>query len=344
VTSVAERQTLHALFAALADRQSAARLVDEPSLLPSARRHRLTPLLSMQCRGALPPAFDATCRQDHVRTVARNLALAVVAEACVAALAKAGVDAALLKGLAYERTLYAHNGARPTSDIDLLVRESDRRAAFAVLDGLGFEPRAAAPGFDDADYHEVAWRRAGVEVDLHMALAPYARCAIDYDAVWSKMRPLPLGAARAFVLAPEHAAVFHALHMAIDHFDVPGLYLVDLARLLPSSADVSAAGAIARAWRCRRPFETSVRIAAAFQPSWDGGRSLPHSSRTAARVEAAFGGLDHIPRHEQLRRKFALFDTLADALRYTYVQARRNAHELLEREVRGRSARERLGL
>jgi hypothetical protein len=344
VTTAAERETLHALFAALADGRSAATLVDGPALLPLARRHRLTPLLSMQCRGALPPAFDAACRQDHIRTVARNLALAVAAEECVAAFSDAGVETALLKGVAYDRTLYAVAGARPTSDIDLLVRERDRRAAFAVLDGLGFEPRAAAPGFDDADYHEVAWRRHGVEVDLHMAIAPYARCAIDYDAVWSMMRPLPLGAARAFVMAPEHAAVFHALHMAIDHFDVPGLYLVDLARLLPTGADIAAAETIARQWRCRRPFKTSVALAGAFQPAWDGGRSLPRASWTAAHVEAAFGGLEHIPRSEQLWRKFSHFDTLGDALRYTYVQARRNAHEILERAVRGRSARERLGL
>ena len=176
-TAAAERETLRALFAALADRQSAAALVDGPALLTVARRHRLTPLLSTQCRGAPAGVPDAVCRQDHVRTVARNLALTVVAEECVAALAKAGVDTALLKGLAYERTLYAHNGARPTSDIDLLVRERDRRAAFAVLDGLGFEPRAAAPGFDEADHHEVAWRRNGVEVDLQDGARPYARAA-----------------------------------------------------------------------------------------------------------------------------------------------------------------------
>ncbi len=344
MTAAAERETLRALFAALADRQSAAALVDGPALLTVARRHRLTPLLSTQCRGALPPAFDAVCRQDHVRTVARNLALAVVAEECVAALAKAGVDTALLKGLAYERTLYAHNGARPTSDIDLLVRERDRRAAFAVLDGLGFEPRAAAPGFDEADYHEVAWRRNGVEVDLHMALAPYARCAIDYDAVWSMMRPLPLGAARAFVMAPEHAAVFHALHMAIDHFDVPALYLVDLARLLPTSAEVAAAGTIARQWRCRRPFETGVALAAAFQPGWDGGRSVGAEAAASARVARRFGELAHLPRSKQLLRKFSHFDTIFDALRYTHVQGRRNVREILERHLWRRSARERLGL
>jgi hypothetical protein len=335
---------LRALFAALADRARAAALTDGPLLLAVARRHRLTPLLSSECRGSLPPVFDVACRRDHVLTTTRNLALESVAEECITALAAAGVDAAPLKGLAYERTLYPVPGTRPTSDIDLLVRERDRRAAFGVLDRLGFEPKAAAPGFDDADYHEVAWRRDGVEIDLHLALAPYARCGIDYDALWGAMRPMPIGAARAFVMAPEHAAVFHTLHMAIDHFDVPGLYLVDLARLLPTGAEVSAAHATARAWRCRRPFETSVALTAAFQPEWPGAAAIGPGSFAAARVAARFGGVERLPRPEQLLRKFAHFDTVGDALRYTGVQARRNVHELVERRIRRRAPRERLGL
>jgi Uncharacterised nucleotidyltransferase len=339
-----ERQSLIALFAALEDRERAAELREDSVVLAVARRHRLTPLLSIHCRGALPKELDDTCRRDHVLTTARSLALASVAEECVGALAGARVDTAILKGLAYERTLYPQPGARPTSDIDLLVRDRDRRAAFDVLDKLGFEPRAAAPGFDDLDYHEVAWRRGNVEIDLHMALAPFARCAIDYDQVWGEMREIALGAVRAFVLAPPYAAVFHALHMAIDHFDVPGLYLMDLARLLPTSAESAAADVTARAWRCHGPLATSLALAAAFQPRW--AARQPHGSAPwpADRVIAGFGALTPVPRPEQLLRKFAHFDTLTDAIHYTAVQARRNLHELVERHIRRRLPRERLNL
>lgn len=339
---ISERAVLVALMAALEDSEGAAMIADDPLVLVVARRHRLTPLLSIRCRRYLPATLDESCRRDHLLTVARHLALSSAAEECVSAMTDAGVDAALLKGLAYERTLYPQPGARPTSDIDLLVRERDRRRAFEVLDRLGFEPRAAAPGFDDPDYHEVAWRRGPVEIDLHMALAPLARCAIDYEDVWRDMRPLALGAARAFALAPTHAAVFHALHMAIDHFDVPALYLLDLARLLPTSAEATAAAATARAWRCRRPFETSVALAAAFQTEWLGGRGLGDRSLAAARIARRFGGVERVPRPEQLLRKFAHFDTIGDALRYTGVQAWRNVHELVERRIWKRSARARL--
>jgi Uncharacterised nucleotidyltransferase len=344
VDTHAERKILEALFAALEEPARAATLVDEPRVVAVARRHRLTPLLSMRCRATLPGTLGDTCRRDHVLTAARNLALASVAEECVAALAVAGVEAAILKGLAYERTLYPQAGARPTSDVDLLVRDRDRRAAFAVLDGLGFEPRAAAPGFDEPDYHEVAWNRGGVEIDLHLALAPYARCSIDYDAVWRDMRAVELGAVSARVLAPPHAAVFHALHMAIDHFDVPGLYLTDLARLCPTAADVAAASATARTWRCARPLVTSLALTAAFQPAWAATQALEPPPARARRVAETFGGVARLPRAAQLRRKYEHFDTPWDALRYTRVQGRRNARELFERHLRRRSPRERLGL
>jgi hypothetical protein len=228
--------------------------------------------------------------------------------------------------------------------VDVLVREGNRRAAFQVLSDAGFEPKAAAPGFDDTDYHEVAWTRGPVSIDLHMALAPLVRCGIDYEAVWSELEPATLGRARTFLLAPAHAAVFHALHMAIDHFDVPALYLVDLGRLLPTPAAADAADRVARAWRCHRPLATSLTLTAAFLPGWAGGQLALAVGHAGARVVAGFGTTTAVARGEQILRKFAHFDSATDAVRYLAVQARRNAHEQFERLVRKRSARARLGM
>jgi hypothetical protein len=245
-----DRALLAQLLSAIERSGAAAAIAAEPNaLLALARRHRLTPLLAAQASSALPPQVAESCRKDRVLTAARNLALAEVAEQCAAALVAAGVPVIVLKGLAYDATLYPSPGLRPTSDIDMLVPLAQRRAAFATLDALGFEPRAAAPGFDEPDYHEVAWSRAGAEVDLHMGLAPFVRCAIDYDEIWAQAPALALRRTTVRMLAPVHAAVFHALHMAIDHFGVPALYLLDLARLLPTAGAIAEADALARRWR-----------------------------------------------------------------------------------------------
>jgi hypothetical protein len=270
--------------------------------------------------------------------------LTQAAEECIRALQAASVPTIVLKGLDYETRLYGHPGARPTADVDLLVSDAHRRAAFGVLDRLGFEPRAAAPGFDDPDYHEVAWTRAGVEVDLHMALAPLVRCRIDYEAVWRDAATLRLGDTDVQVLSLTHAVIFQALHMAIDHFQVPAIYLLDLANLFGRGIDAGELESVATAWRCRRPLLTALALTDAFLPGRVPATLRGTDDRLARRVVGAYGDGRPVPRVEQLFRKFAHFDRLRDGFRYFVVQGRRNVREQLERRIRKRGARQRLNL
>lgn len=343
--SPSERERLVALLAALEDPRRAADLPpDDPRLVVVARHHRLSPLLSATCGKTLAAPLSEAFRRDRLVTIARNLILGQIAEECVRALSEVGIPTIVLKGLEYEARLYGQPGTRPTSDVDLLIPNEARRPAFGVLDRLGFEPRAAAPGFDDPNYHEVAWTRPGVEVDLHMALAPFARCRIDYGAVWKEAQPFRIGQTDAWVLTATHAAIFHALHMAIDHFGVPAIYLVDLTRLLPTVGDLRATEATARIWHCYRPLATALALAAAFLPVWGRVQPIGDATMIASRIVGRFGPTSPLPRAEQLFRKLAHFDSAGDAARYLIVQSRRNFRERIERDVRKRSARERLAL
>jgi hypothetical protein len=134
--------------------------------------------------------------------------------------------------------------------------------------------------------------------------------------------------------------------MAIDHFDVPAIYLVDLTRLLPTAHAVLRAETTARLWRCLRPLTTAVALAAAFLPRWTRGLAYtsPGPPAAAVRVLAGYGTTSALPRPEQLVRKVMHFDSLVDTIRYLAVQSRRIAMDRIERRVRGRSARQRLGL
>ena len=132
--------------------------------------------------------------------------------------------------------------------------------------------------------------------------------------------------------------------MAIDHFDVPALYLIDFSRQLPSAAAFEAAEATARAWGCARPFATAAALADAFLPAWRAGHAPREVPAFAAEVVERYGPTARLPRPRQLIRKFAHFDDPILAFRYVAVQARRNVHELVERRIRRRSPRERLAL
>jgi hypothetical protein len=319
---------------------------DDATLLPLARRHRLTPLLAATCADTLPPRLATACRRDRVLTAARNLALGNAAEICLRAFAEAAIPAIVLKGLAYDVSLYASlgGGVRATGDVDLLLPAAKRGPAFETLDRLGFEPRAAAPGFDDPDYHEVMWTRGGVEVDVHFGLAPTARCRPDYDQIWADAVPTVLGMTRTLILHRRHATVFHALHMAIDHFDIPAIYLLDLARLAPGSADCAAATEIANVWRCSRPLATAFALTAALLPGWRPRGDYADLPSYARGIVRRYGSIAPLPRSAQIVRKLAHFDHLGDLARYVLVQGRRHAREVVERRWRKRSARERLAV
>jgi len=341
-----QRDLLVALLAALEDPARAAELpAHDPALTVVARHHRLTPLLSITCSSFLPTPLADLFRQDRVVTAARNMVFEQVGEECIRTLRAAGIPTILLKGLDYATRLYhGQAGARPTADVDLLVPNESRRAAFRVLDRLGFEPRACAPGFDEPDYHEVAWRRSGVEVDLHMALVPFVRCRIDYPEIWSEARPSRIGETETLVLAPPHAAIFQSLHMGVDHFAVPAIYLVDLARLLPEPTALANAQAIATKWRCRAPFITAVGLAAAFLPGWHAAATLARLPLRSRKVIDSYGPTRPLSRPEQLLRKLVHFDSLTGMLGYVAVQSRRTLRERVDLRIRQQTVRQRLSL
>jgi len=326
----------------------AAGLLADAELVALGRHHRLSPLLGGGRPAlALPPAVAAAFRADRLASLGRTTLLRHALVELLGALEARAVEAAVLKGIAYEERLYAGEpGARPAADVDLLVRPRARGAAFAALAALGYRAAAGAPGYDQPDYHEVTFRRGAgggaIVVDLHFALAPPRRCRIDHEALWAAMQPLSVDGFAARTLGDAHAAANQALHMAIHHFDVPALYLVDLARLGDRVAGGrGAVDDVARAWRCRRPLETALALAAAFLPP---GRvaAAPPSAR-ARRIVRDFGGRSPLPRAQQLRRKVEHFDEAADAIRYLALQARRFARERLL-ALAPRTPAERLGI
>ncbi len=328
---------------------------DQPLVLPSeatddqvlavARHHRLSPALSMLAENPTSQALLETFRRDRLVTLGRGTLLRHALVEVVNALCAAGVQTIVLKGMAYEALVYPIPGTRPATDVDLLVRRGTRNVTFQTFRSLGFHPVAAAPGFDERDYHEVSLRRGDVNIDLHFGLAPFVRGAIDYDALWAAATPFPMDGAPAYGLSRPYAALHQALHMAIHHFDVPGIYLLDLARLVAAPGVGAQAAQAAKQWRCLRAWETGTNLAAAFVPgaiSW----LLPNGAASSPRIDRvirSYGHLAALARPEQLRRKVEHFDSPLDAARYLLVQGRRVLREKFIRLTGEPSASERMG-
>lgn len=103
-------------------------------------------------------------RRAHAATAAKNLELAAEAERILAALARAGVIAAPMKGTAlFREGIVRDLGTRPTTDVDLAIAPADRAAALAVLRALGY----ARSRTERSWKHLPPMRRGDLAVELH---------------------------------------------------------------------------------------------------------------------------------------------------------------------------------
>lgn len=327
-----EQQVLRALLACL-DTGAALVVPDgtpDDLVLRVARHHRISPAIAARAPDGMSAALVEQLRKDRIATLGRTTLLRHALREALQALTARAVDVVILKGIAYEELAYPAPGTRPATDIDILVVPEAKARAFDALAGIGYVPVDGAPGYDEADYHEVTLRRGDVNIDLHIALAPFVRCGVEYRELWDGSRPITIEGVKARTLGRPHLLVNHALHMAIHHFDVPALYLVDLARLTLDRSMAESASDVARAWRCYRPWETAVALTADLIPSsrdklWPSQSSA--SGHRVRRVIARYGGVEPLPRHEQLIRKVWHFDRIPDLVRYAAVQSRRKGRE-----------------
>lgn len=142
-------------FAALAAREQVS------SLVLAATIERYGAVVPEEVRRALAAA-DARSR-------AHAAAAYVQLAALLRRFRRAGVAAALLKGAALSRFVYA-GGGRGFHDLDLLVPLSDRGAAERVLIQAGYTTDHAATVDDVGErvYWDASWRR--VPVDVHWRL------------------------------------------------------------------------------------------------------------------------------------------------------------------------------
>jgi hypothetical protein len=230
------------------------------------------------------------------------------------ALRAAGVPVIVLKGAYLAETVYPHPALRPMSDVDLLVMETDRVRADAVVRGLGFRRGIDAHSwafdlaYDGATFYD---GDGGARLDVHWRLLNdprYGWNAAEADALWHRAVPVMLGGEEALGLAAEDLVLSLATHLAIHHGLTGLVWYWDLALVLDrwsASLDWGALRDRAERWRVRRAvfFALSgLRELFPLPNAVDGvlGRLSPRGPRAAAmrwlvrRRAERLGDLDHV--------------------------------------------------
>ena len=264
--------------------------------------------------GAIPPAVAARLPARFKEALARHVVMSRDLAALLRALAGESIPVIPLKGAFLAETVYPHPAARPMSDVDVLVRETDRLRADEVLRGLGYRPGTDAHSWAfDVAYDAAAFYDGpgGARVDVHWRLINDPRYAWNHaeaDAVWDRAVPVTLAGEPALALAPEDLVLSLAAHLAIHHGLSGLLWYWDLKLVLDrwaATLDADALVARAERWRVRRALHFVLRRLGELFAVPDivgitAARLVPHGPRAAsvrwliAHREDRLRGFEHV--------------------------------------------------
>jgi Uncharacterised nucleotidyltransferase len=178
-----------------------------------------------------------------------------------------------LKGLALAESLYPHQGIRPSTDLDLLIRPADARRVADLLQPLGYRPVAEEPSirfdvpYDLATLYEAP---SGVYLDLHRTLVSEAGYSWDEraaESVWERAAPIRVAGEAALGLCPEDLLLYLTMHVAVHHSVAGLLWLYDVFLLLECcgyTLDWQTVATRAAAWRVRTAAYFALREVAAL--------------------------------------------------------------------------------
>lgn len=176
-------------------------------------------------------------RVQTYRRISHNLLLLEEAARAVGALRRAGIEAIVLKGCAHLGDVVALD-ARPTGDVDLLVRRRDFRRAGAALRARGARRHAGSVRvFGRRLYHARSFvTPRGRVLDLHASLADPWRWPIDEDGLFRRAEAYDLAGREAYRLAPEDRIVHAALNQAKDDFYIDRRTAADFEGILEAGS------------------------------------------------------------------------------------------------------------
>jgi hypothetical protein len=278
---------------------------------------------------ALPLEVRTAARTEYFASLARATVLQSRLGPILDAAAAERVELLPIKGAVFSTTLYADlPGARPLSDLDLVVRPRDLERAARLLESLGYErlyaPRAR---FEPEHGHDVAFRGHGAHVELHYKL--HHELAIDpaVDTLFDRAIEIELVGARRRVPAWDDHLCLVAVHAATHALADTPIWIFDLALILeraPAALDGAEAEAAQR--RVSAAFWAALETAHRQLPSMiPSPQTQPRAARTRARLLDRLLGVERLATRPSQLTSLAVRAVLTDDLRDALKELRRKA-------------------
>ena len=305
-------------------------VLDWDALASRAEHERLAPILYEALRGGAAPApVLARLRTAWTAAERQHLLADVQLREILGALGDAGIETIVLKGPAVAAEYYGDPALRPFTDLDLLVRRSDREHAIDVLGRLGYTHGSPGRSLAYELRHAPAAYFVGgasrIPIDLHWDFVrhPGAGRATDLvvDEIWSRARFTKISGQPARALAVEDLLVYLTTHLAIHHSLVGVLWQADVALVLRranATIDWDAVVSRAERWGAAGAVYFALRVVAerlrVMAPTAVMSRLRPGALRVAALERLLAAGPERLARMEYLVGVL-LLDRFADVAR-----------------------------
>jgi hypothetical protein len=226
--------------------------LDWNALLLLAESHGVLPLLQVSQPGQLPATFA-----DRVRDrCAYSLSLSCELEDLLEQFEKYKIEVMPLKGPVLAELLYGNVWARPSDDLDLLVRPEEFAQAEALLLALGFAPTG------EADTYHRDFEREGIFVELHFGIASPSALGFDLPGAWARSRSVQFRGAPVRFFAPIDLILYLSLH-GLKHRFAKLIWVLDVVHALEALNESEASSLLAQAsaHQLRNLLLTSCEIA-----------------------------------------------------------------------------------
>jgi hypothetical protein len=161
----------------------------------------------------LPVFFLENLKERFTQTLYLNMFIKSELQKIYLEFEKQGIDIIPLKGVWFSEKYFGHLGARPTSDIDLLVKPRDLEKAVETIRSLGFTVEQ-----DDIEGHfhtslskVQSWSKVPLTVEIHWNLLQEGTADFDISEFWKQSQPLePFQYVREF-------SDYHTFYMICIH-------------------------------------------------------------------------------------------------------------------------------
>jgi hypothetical protein len=204
----------------------AGRPLDWPLLFALAQTNATAPLLCRRlAREDLLDSVPTGIREALVAVTdtvaAANERRLAAATELVDQFHRAGIDCVVLKGMLFGLEIYGDPRYKRMNDIDILVKLDDVPAVMEIYGRLGMFSSTAVLGKEPnvkpkRSHHLPSFVSSdgALVVGTHWGLiTPLSPCTIDYQAIWSRVRPIDFYGSPAFAMSNEDNLHHLCIHL-----------------------------------------------------------------------------------------------------------------------------------